>query len=217
MRCDSVLTVGRPSVGCRLRQRSQYREDPEWVARRHGVGGPGRAASRELRLVWYQKCPVALCTHNTDLGGEILIMKKKLTIMAAVVALLLLAGPVAASHLFPDVPTGSPGTWARERHDAVDLLVNSGIVTGYPDGTFKGDNAANRNQFALWMARAYDAWIACPQGMSREIVDVYVEGQYDDDPELDTGWQFIEVCTDESSFEPAENGQPLPVEAIGGR
>jgi hypothetical protein len=211
MRCVSVLTV-RVLVR-RARQRSQWR-DERFVRPRTGAPS-ARMIPRIIGGV-VSEAALSYSEHQPNLQEGIL-MKKKLIVVGAMLTLLLLAAPVAASHLFPDVPTGSPGSWARERHDAVDLLVNDGIVTGYNDGTFKGDNAANRNQFALWMARAYDAWIACPEGMSREVVDVYVERPDETGTAYETGWQLIEVCTDEGSFAPAENGQPLPVEAIGGR
>lgn len=149
---------------------------------------------------------------------------RKLTILIAVLALALIAGPVAADHLFADVADGADGTWLAERHDAVDRLASDGIVTGKNDGTFGGTDAANRNQFALWMDRAYRAWIApladrvaaveCSEGFEKTEMDVYVQGQVDDDPEFETGWLIVEACADRNSFVESDNGAPIPPETL---
>lgn len=141
----------------------------------------------------------------------------------AVLALLLVGGPVAAGHQFPDVPDGADGTWAANRHDAVDRLASDGIVTGFPDGTFRGSTSANRNQFALWMNRAYDAWIAplqdrisaveCSPDFERQVVDVYVQADIDGDPEFETGWMLVETCALGESFVESPDGAPLPPES----
>lgn len=46
-----------------------------------------------------------------------------------------------------DVP---PGHWAKE---AVDELVSKGVLTGFPDGTFRGNDPATRYQMALALHR----------------------------------------------------------------
>ena len=43
--------------------------------------------------------------------------------------------------------------WA---YDAVQTLVDEGIIIGYPDGTFKGDRAMTRYEFAMAVARLLD-------------------------------------------------------------
>lgn len=53
-------------------------------------------------------------------------------------------GTALANHLFPDVPPGSPF------HDDVDWLVDQGIATGFPDGTFRGTDPVNRQQASRW-------------------------------------------------------------------
>ena len=58
-----------------------------------------------------------------------------------VLALLALALPVFAQE-FPDVP---PDHWA---YQAVQELVNAGIIQGYPDGTYGGKRAMTRYEFA---------------------------------------------------------------------
>lgn len=50
--------------------------------------------------------------------------------------------------MFPDVPSGH---WA---YDFVKDLSDKGYLVGYPDGTFKGDKAMNRYEFATALYRA---------------------------------------------------------------
>ncbi len=55
--------------------------------------------------------------------------------------------PVRAADPMDDVPFDH---WA---YDACDLLVQEGIIVGYPDGTFKGERALTRYEFAMALAR----------------------------------------------------------------
>ncbi len=54
----------------------------------------------------------------------------------------------AASNPFNDVPANS---WA---YDAVNQLVEDGVITGYPDNTFKGQNNITRFEMAQIVAKA---------------------------------------------------------------
>ena len=74
-------------------------------------------------------------------------MKKFLTVLA-VVALVAFAAPAFAANPFMDVPAGH---WA---YDAVAQLAADGIVSGYPDGAFKGAQPATRYEVASVVARA---------------------------------------------------------------
>jgi len=65
-----------------------------------------------------------------------------------IAALLLGLCAVAFAQEFPDVP---PDHWA---YDAVQELVDYGIIQGYPDGTFGGKRAMTRYEFAEAMAKA---------------------------------------------------------------
>ena len=49
-----------------------------------------------------------------------------------------------AANPFSDV---TPDSWA---YQAVSQLAASGIVNGYPDGTFKGQNDITRYEMAQW-------------------------------------------------------------------
>ena len=74
-------------------------------------------------------------------------MKKTLLAILAVVA-------VSAAHAqtpaFPDVPAGH---WAGE---AVARLTDLGIIIGFPDGTFRGNESFTRYQAALVISRLID-------------------------------------------------------------
>ena len=59
------------------------------------------------------------------------------------------AGPVTAPAL--PVPTDISGDWARA---SIEKLVSLGVITGYPDGTFKPDNYITRGEFATVMVKA---------------------------------------------------------------
>ncbi len=76
-------------------------------------------------------------------------MKKSLIITLAVVFVLGIAGTAfAASNPFVDVPAKH---WAYE---SVAKLAKAGIVTGYGDGTFRGDRTMTRYEMAAIVAKA---------------------------------------------------------------
>jgi hypothetical protein len=72
---------------------------------------------------------------------------KKLLLIVALAALTL---PVLAQNPAQTVPFDH---WA---YDAVQELVDKGIIIGYPDGTFKGDRAMTRYEFAIAISRLLD-------------------------------------------------------------
>jgi hypothetical protein len=76
-------------------------------------------------------------------------MRKALPFVAAAL-FLLMALPVVAQDITRDVPFDH---WA---YDAVQKLVEKGIIVGYPDRTFKGDRAMTRYEFAMAIARLVD-------------------------------------------------------------
>jgi hypothetical protein len=73
-------------------------------------------------------------------------MKRLIVIMLAAFAL---AG-ANAQQSFPDIPSGH---WAG---DAVSRIAQLGIVTGFPDGTFRGNESFTRYQAALVISRLLD-------------------------------------------------------------
>ena len=74
-------------------------------------------------------------------------MKKSL-VLAMAMALGVSATAFAANP-FSDVPAGH---WA---YASVAKLAAAGVVEGYPDGTFKGDNLMTRYEMAQIVAKAY--------------------------------------------------------------
>ena len=77
-------------------------------------------------------------------------MSKKTLISAITAALVVGAASTtfAAANPFSDVPADS---WA---YDAVATLAADGVVDGYPDGTYKGQNTMTRYEMAQIIARA---------------------------------------------------------------
>lgn len=79
-------------------------------------------------------------------------MTKKLLAVCLLVALALMALPVLAQvNPAETVPFDH---WA---YDAVQKLVDQGIIIGYPDGTFRGNRAMTRYEFAMAISRLLDA------------------------------------------------------------
>lgn len=72
-------------------------------------------------------------------------MKKLFSVI--VLGLTLSVASIAFSATLVDVPSNH---WAE---DAVQKLFNSGLVEGYPDGTFKGDRPVTRYEYAMVVAR----------------------------------------------------------------
>jgi len=72
----------------------------------------------------------------------------KLLGLLLLVALLALAVPALAQSPFSDVPMDH---WA---YQAVDTLTKAGLIEGYPDGTFRGNQPMTRYEFAMLIARA---------------------------------------------------------------
>ncbi len=75
-------------------------------------------------------------------------MKKFMAVLAMVAVVAFAAPALAATNPFMDVPQGH---WA---YDAVGLLASRGIISGYPDGAFKGAQPATRYEMASVVARA---------------------------------------------------------------
>ena len=76
-------------------------------------------------------------------------MMKKFAVLLAITVLIAFTAPVlAATNPFMDVPMNS---WA---YDAVAQLASKGILSGYPDGLYKGRQPMTRYEAASVIARA---------------------------------------------------------------
>lgn len=64
----------------------------------------------------------------------------------------LFMGPISAfaSHQFPDVPN------SNLFHEQVDWMSDTGITTGFPDGTFRPNANVTRGQMSAFMFRLYN-------------------------------------------------------------
>lgn len=70
-------------------------------------------------------------------------------LVAALLAASLLPG---AQAQFPDVPPGHPA------ESAVANLADLGVLSGFPDGLFRGQRPVNRFELALILTRMWSAW-----------------------------------------------------------
>lgn len=117
-------------------------------------------------------------------------MKKILLALLASTAV----GGVAAAQSFPDVPAGS---YAEE---AVARLADLGIVIGYPDGTYRGNEAFTRYQAALVVTRLLDT----------------VEGEMLTDADLDTVRNALqELASDVAASEQAVTDLQAAIDGAG--
>jgi hypothetical protein len=73
---------------------------------------------------------------------------KKILALVAVAALVAFAAPALAANPFMDVPMNH---WA---YDAISQLAASGVINGYPDATYKGNQPMTRYEMATIVARA---------------------------------------------------------------
>lgn len=77
----------------------------------------------------------------------------------------LLAGLMFAQVAFAEFADVPRDHWA---YDAVSYLEENGLVTGYPDGTFKGDRILNRYEFAMVVSRLYDQLMQAANDQNRQ-------------------------------------------------
>ncbi|MFC3834062.1 MULTISPECIES: S-layer homology domain-containing protein [Deinococcus] len=83
-------------------------------------------------------------------------MKKGLLILTAALSFGMASAQTEAPAAAPQVPTLTDvpaGHWAK---DAIDRLVSSGIILGYPDGTYRGTQNLTRYEAAVIIARLLD-------------------------------------------------------------
>ena len=91
---------------------------------------------------------VAMAKEMLDLRADNKAMHEQINTMNDRLNTVLGMLDMAKSASFPDVPENH---WAYE---AVSKLAGNGIIKGYPDGTFQGDRAMTRYEFASMLYRA---------------------------------------------------------------
>jgi polyhydroxyalkanoate synthesis regulator phasin len=97
---------------------------------------------------------------------------RKLVILSLLILVLTLAFPVSAQSL-SDVPSDH---WA---YDALNQLVDAGIVEGYPDGEYKGQRSMSRYEMSVMISRALDRIAeeqeAMAEGLNRDQAQYVIE------------------------------------------
>jgi len=91
-------------------------------------------------------------------------------VLCAVLSALAIAPCFAQANPAETVPFDH---WA---YDAVQDLVDEGIIIGYPDGTFRGDRAMTRYEFAMAISRLLDVIPAGPPGPKGDKGDTGARG-----------------------------------------
>jgi Tol biopolymer transport system component len=111
---------------------------------------------------------------------------------------------------FPDVAADN---WARQ---SILACVDAGIVSGYPDGTYRPDEAVNRGQMAVYIARALaggDAQVPTPPA-DATFSDVPVTGYGDDGTEAHWAYPYVECCAAEGIVQGYWDGTYRPDEVV---
>jgi hypothetical protein len=75
---------------------------------------------------------------------------RHLIAVSIITALLASTGTAFASHQFPDVPDG------HQFHDEIDWMADTGVTTGFPDGTYRPGEPVTRGSMAAFMLRLYN-------------------------------------------------------------
>jgi len=82
--------------------------------------------------------------------------------------------------------------WARA---AVELLVKRGILTGYPDSTFRGEGPVTRYQLALILARVLDSGALSGTSLSKDDQVVVQRGVASVEPEMNVVHQQLALLS----------------------
>lgn len=126
---------------------------------------------------------------------DIALLSLGLTVVAPLVSI----APAIAQTTFPDVPQNY---WARP---FIESLTARNIIAGYPDGTFRPEQAVQRDEFAALVRRAFSTQ------QEREIPSASV---FNDVPEEYWANPAIEEAYEQGFMEATENNNFLPEEEI---
>lgn len=88
------------------------------------------------------------------------------------------AAPVAGSVVLTDIPAGH---WARE---AVQTVVEAGLIQGFPDGTFRGNQNLTRYEAAMIFSRLLQSGALSGSDISDEDLLVITRGMQEVSTEL---------------------------------
>ena len=95
---------------------------------------------------------------------------KRIALFLALVLAVVFSVPAIAAP-FPDVPSNH---WA---YDAVNELASKGLIIGYPDGTFRGNNPLTRYEFAMVISRLISYLEKVSGGPSIDVSQFVTKGE----------------------------------------
>lgn len=119
-----------------------------------------------IRVIYSLSIHFIFCYYSCV---RFIMIKRKMTSVFAVAAVMSVTTAFAVNP-FSDVPSDS---WA---YQAVDQLATAGIINGYPDGTFKGQNNITRYEMAQMIAKGManqDRANAEQQAMLNRLADEF--------------------------------------------
>ncbi|AFZ30178.1 S-layer domain-containing protein [Gloeocapsa sp. PCC 7428] len=126
---------------------------------------------------------------------DIALLSLGLTVVAPLVSI----APAIAQTTFPDVPQNY---WARP---FIESLTARNIIAGYPDGTFRPEQAVQRDEFAALVRRAFS---------TQQERDIPSASVFNDVPEEYWANPAIEEAYEQGFMEATENNNFLPEEEI---
>ncbi|WP_027339420.1 outer membrane protein [Halonatronum saccharophilum] len=118
-------------------------------------------------------------------------MKKNLTLVLALALVFTMTMPVMANP-FNDVPANH---WA---HDALEQVATAGLLEGYGDGTYRGEESLSRYQVAVLTSRVVEKVENENSELSQEVIEVINQLAAEFDNELaaiDSRLAGLEVVT----------------------
>lgn len=122
-----------------------------------------------------------------------------LTLGITAVAPIVSIAPATAQTTFPDVPQNY---WARP---FIESLTARNIIAGYPDGTFRPEQAVRRDEFAALVRRAFD---------TEQVRDIPDASVFNDVPEEYWANPAIQEAYEQGFMETTENNNFRPREEI---
>jgi hypothetical protein len=133
--------------------------------------------------------------YNSLSARNIGLLTLGLTVVAPIVSI----APAMAQTTFPDVPQNY---WARP---FIESLTARNIIAGYPDGTFRPEQAVRRDEFSALVRRAFDA---------EQVRNIPDASTFNDVPEGYWANPAIQEAYEQGFMESTENNNFRPREEI---
>ncbi|MBE9193467.1 S-layer homology domain-containing protein [Gloeocapsopsis crepidinum LEGE 06123] len=122
-----------------------------------------------------------------------------LTLGLTVVAPIVRIAPATAQTTFPDVPQNY---WAQP---FIESLTARNIIAGYPDGTFRPEQAVQRDEFAALVRKAFS---------TEQVREIPSASTFNDVPQGYWANPAIEEAYEQGFMQATENNNFLPEEEI---